>query len=92
LRKRNSDFRSLNVTIYEYALLSPLPSGRETFHAKVILVDDSAYYTGSSNFMRSALDRSLECGVIVRGQSAHELYGVLEGLIAVASRIDGSAR
>jgi phosphatidylserine/phosphatidylglycerophosphate/cardiolipin synthase-like enzyme len=62
----------------------------ETFHAKVILVDNCAYYAGSSNFMGSALDRSLECGVIVHGRSAHELYGVVEALIAVASRIDAA--
>jgi hypothetical protein len=57
----------------------------------VILVDDSAYYAGSSNFMKSALDRSLECGVIVRGRSAHELYGVVEALISVALRVDAAA-
>ena len=90
-RKRRNDFRRLGVMAFEYALLSPLPSRRETFHAKVILVDDRAYYTGSSNFMRSALDRSLECGVIVHGRSAHELYSVVESLIAVASRIDAAA-
>lgn len=90
-RKRKNDFHSLGVIVYEYALLSPLPSRRETFHAKVILVDDCAYYAGSSNFMGSALDRSLECGVIVHGQSAHELYGIVEALISVASRIDATA-
>lgn len=90
-RKRKADFHHLAVMVYEYALLSPLPSRRETFHAKVILVDDCAYYAGSSNFMRSALDRSLECGVIVRGRSAHELSGVVEALIAVAPRIEASA-
>jgi hypothetical protein len=89
--KRKNDFRRLGVVAYEYALLSPLPSRRETFHAKVILVDDSAYYAGSSNFMGSALDRSLECGVIVHGRSAHQLYGVVEALIAVASPIDAAA-
>jgi hypothetical protein len=56
----------------------------------VILVDDRAYCAGSSNFMGSALDRSLECGLIVHGRSAHELYGVVEALIAVATRIDTS--
>src|SRR6185295_19216564 len=62
-RRRAGDFRRLGVLVYEYALPSTLPSGRETFHAKVVLADDSAFYVGSSNFMASALDRSLECGV-----------------------------
>jgi hypothetical protein len=37
------------------------------------------------------IDDALECGVIVHGRSAHELYGVVEALIAVASRIEASA-
>jgi phosphatidylserine/phosphatidylglycerophosphate/cardiolipin synthase-like enzyme len=80
-------FSSLGVLVYEYALPSPLPSGRETFHAKVILADDTAYYVGSSNFMGSALERSLECGVYVRGDSARQLHSVLEALIAVAHQV-----
>jgi phosphatidylserine/phosphatidylglycerophosphate/cardiolipin synthase-like enzyme len=77
-------FSRLGVSVFEYALPSSLPSGRETFHAKVILADDTAYYVGSSNFMGSALERSLECGVFVRGESARQLYNVLEALRAVA--------
>lgn len=80
-------FSRLGVLVYEYALPSSLPSGRETFHAKVILVDDTAYYVGSSNFMGSALERSLECGVFVRGESARQLHSVLEALLAVARRV-----
>jgi phosphatidylserine/phosphatidylglycerophosphate/cardiolipin synthase-like enzyme len=59
-------------------------TGRETFHAKVVLVDESAYYVGSSNFMASALDRSLECGVIVHGNSARDIRNVVEALKVIA--------
>lgn len=89
-RKRKQDFRGLAVSVYEYALPSALPSRRETFHAKVVLVDDTAFYVGSSNFMGSALDRSLECGVIVRGESAKDLCSVVEALKAVATPTDPS--
>jgi phosphatidylserine/phosphatidylglycerophosphate/cardiolipin synthase-like enzyme len=82
--RRKQDFKRVAVAVYEYALPSALPSGRETFHAKVVLVDESAYYVGSSNFMASALDRSLECGVIVKGDSARELRNVVEALKAIA--------
>lgn len=87
-RKRKDEFRRLMVSVYEYALPSMLPSRRETFHAKVVLADDKAFYVGSSNFMASALDRSLECGVIVRGQSARELYSVVAALKAVSRLTD----
>jgi phosphatidylserine/phosphatidylglycerophosphate/cardiolipin synthase-like enzyme len=85
-RRRHSDFRRLDVAVYEYALPSKLPSGRETFHAKVVLADDSAFYVGSSNFMGSALERSLECGVIVRGESARQLHCVLRAIRCIATR------
>lgn len=87
-RHRREDFRRLKVSVYEYALPSALPSGRETFHAKVVLVDDCAYYVGSSNFMASALDRSLECGVIVHGESARELKRVVDSLKAISTISD----
>jgi phosphatidylserine/phosphatidylglycerophosphate/cardiolipin synthase-like enzyme len=86
-RPRAADFRRLGVSIYEYALPSLLPSGRETFHAKVVLADASSFYVGSSNFMGSALDRSFECGVIVHGETARQLRYVLSALQAVARSI-----
>jgi phosphatidylserine/phosphatidylglycerophosphate/cardiolipin synthase-like enzyme len=86
-RRRAADFRRLRVSIYEYALPSLLPSGRETFHAKVVLADASSFYVGSSNFMGSALDRSFECGVIVHGETARQLRYVLAALQSVARLI-----
>jgi hypothetical protein len=82
--KRSADFLRLGVEVYEYALPSSLPSGRETFHAKIILADDKGCYIGSSNLMGSALERSLECGVIITGEIARQLSGVVESLRAVS--------
>jgi phosphatidylserine/phosphatidylglycerophosphate/cardiolipin synthase-like enzyme len=76
-RPRSADFRRLNVSVIEYALPSSLPSGRETFHAKVVLADNAEVYVGSSNFMGSALERSFECGVFVRGDTAKQMRSVL---------------
>jgi hypothetical protein len=84
-RRRAVDFRRLGVAVYEYALPSLLPSGRETFHAKVVLADASSFYVGSSNFMGSALDRSFECGVIVAGETARQLRYVLAALQSIAT-------
>ena len=82
-----ADFRRLEVSVYEYALPSLLPSGRETFHAKVVLADASSFYVGSSNFMGSALDRSFECGVIVHGETARQLRYVLTALQSIATSV-----
>ena len=86
-RRRSGDFKRMGVLLYEYVLPSMLPSGRETFHAKVVLADANAFYVGSSNFMGSALDRSFECGVIVRGEAARQLRCVLAALQSVARPI-----
>jgi phosphatidylserine/phosphatidylglycerophosphate/cardiolipin synthase-like enzyme len=83
-RRRVNDFRRLSVAVYEYALPSSLPSGRETFHAKIVLADDLTFYVGSSNFMGSALERSFECGVVVAGAAAKELHSVLEAVRSIA--------
>jgi phosphatidylserine/phosphatidylglycerophosphate/cardiolipin synthase-like enzyme len=85
--RRAEDFRRLEVSVYEYALPSTLPSRRETFHAKIVLADDSVFYVGSSNFMGSALDRSFECGVVVRGEAAKELHSVLEALRSISKSV-----
>jgi phosphatidylserine/phosphatidylglycerophosphate/cardiolipin synthase-like enzyme len=84
---RAADFRRLNVSVIEYALTSSLPSGRETFHAKVVLADDSEFYVGSSNFMGSALERSFECGVFVRGETAKQMRSVLLAVQSVGKPI-----
>lgn len=79
-----ADFARLRVEVFEYALPSPLPSGRETFHAKMVLADDISCYIGSSNLMGSALDRSLECGVIVKGKTAEYCCRLLEAVRSIA--------
>lgn len=84
---RAADFRRLNVSVIEYALPSSLPSGRETFHAKIVLADDSEFYVGSSNFMGSALERSFECGVFVRGETAKQMRSVLLAVQSVGKPI-----
>jgi phosphatidylserine/phosphatidylglycerophosphate/cardiolipin synthase-like enzyme len=84
--RRDAEFRRLNVAVYEYAIPSSLPSGRETFHAKVILADESTFYVGSSNLLGSALERSLECGVLVHGESARQLHVVLQAIRSIAMR------
>ena len=83
-RRRAADLKRLGLSVYEYALPSQLPSGRETFHAKVVLADAASFYVGSSNFMGSALDRSFECGVVVGGDSARQLRYVLTALQSIA--------
>jgi phosphatidylserine/phosphatidylglycerophosphate/cardiolipin synthase-like enzyme len=84
---RAADFRDLNVSVIEYALPSSLPSGRETFRAKVVIADDSEFYVGSCNFMGSALERSFECGVFVRGETAKQMRSLLLAIQSIGQPI-----
>jgi phosphatidylserine/phosphatidylglycerophosphate/cardiolipin synthase-like enzyme len=84
--KHRADFARLRVEVYEYARSAPLPSGRETFHAKMVLADDVSCYIGSSNLMGSALDWSLECGVLVTGKTAEYCSRLLDAVRHVATR------
>jgi phosphatidylserine/phosphatidylglycerophosphate/cardiolipin synthase-like enzyme len=82
--RRRADFVRLCVKVYEYARPSLLPSGRETFHAKIVLSDDVSCYIGSSNLIGAALERSLECGVLVTGKTAEYCARLLDAVRAVS--------
>ncbi len=43
------------------------PTGSVSLHAKVLVVDHRAALVGSANLTDSAMDRNLECGVVIRG-------------------------
>lgn len=45
------------------------PAGPAALHAKVLVVDQAVAFVGSANLTDSAMDRNLECGVVIRGGS-----------------------
>jgi phosphatidylserine/phosphatidylglycerophosphate/cardiolipin synthase-like enzyme len=49
-------------------------------HAKFCLVDGTAAYIGSANFTENGFRKHFEVGVLVRGQSAHDLWSVVNRL------------
>ena len=59
------------------------PSGREAFHAKVVLGRHGPF-TSARATSGSALDRSFECGVIVHGETARQLRYVIAALQSIA--------
>jgi phosphatidylserine/phosphatidylglycerophosphate/cardiolipin synthase-like enzyme len=52
----------------------------------MVLVDGLSCYIGSSNLMGSALERSLECGVLVTGKTAEYCSRLLDAVRRVASQ------
>lgn len=76
-----------NIRVYNYSLARAGVSGRETFHAKVVLCDDTMAYVGSSNFSAASLEHSMELGVALEGRAAREIAMVVDAVLQVATRI-----
>jgi phosphatidylserine/phosphatidylglycerophosphate/cardiolipin synthase-like enzyme len=76
------------VTIKEYWQQSVDRNGAtgiETFHAKIIVADDRLAYVGSSNFVSASLDRSLECGVLLRGREVRTVAALMDAVEQIST-------
>lgn len=77
----------MNAKVYDYALPRADSTGIETFHAKVVLADWTDAYVGSSNMNRASLERSMEMGVLIRGDGARSVAIVIDAILKAAKRI-----
>jgi hypothetical protein len=80
----------LGVNVREYWHESTTDGGRrriETFHAKMILADDRIAYVGSSNFLTSSLDQSLECGVLLSGIEVSVVTALIDAIERISQPI-----
>src|SRR5262245_9632855 len=59
-----------SVRIFDYFLQHE--DGYETFHAKILVADDTRAYVGSATFLRFRKN-SLELGVMVKGHTARTI-------------------
>ena len=80
-------YRSECVCVYNYSRRRASGPGRETFHAKVILRDDTDAYVGSVNLTRASLEYSMEVGLAVTGKAVRRIALVTDAVIAVAEWI-----
>lgn len=81
--------RDLNVNVYEYRRAHArahraLPL--ETFHAKLVVGDDTAAYVGSANVLGSGDGTSLEAGILVEGRAAAQVARLVDAILQVARR------
>lgn len=74
----------LGVSVVNFHLDRSDAIGNETFHAKVILADDSAAYVGSSNMNQWSFAYSLELGLHVRGEAAAKIATVIQAVREVS--------
>jgi hypothetical protein len=78
--------RALRVSIRDYHLSHSV--GRavpvETFHAKIVVADNSLAYVGSANLLSSSEGLSLEAGTLVDGGTAGQVARLVEAVLRVA--------
>jgi hypothetical protein len=83
---RHSEFHSLGVRVFDYAVPSPDGEGFETFHAKVVLADDATAYVGSANMLVHGR-QPLELGIMLQGGPVPEIAAVVRAIRQVAQPI-----
>jgi phosphatidylserine/phosphatidylglycerophosphate/cardiolipin synthase-like enzyme len=79
-----SRLRNAGVRVYNYSISRAGATGRETFHAKVVLCDADNAYVGSAN-LTAASEHSMELGVALAGRAAGKVAEVIEAVLACAT-------
>jgi hypothetical protein len=83
--------RALRIAVMDYYLPHRAEAGRalpiETFHAKLILADDTHAYVGSANLLRSSADICLETGFLVEGMGASQVARLVDAVMRVARQL-----
>lgn len=77
----------LGVETYNFRLEKTEATGMETFHAKVVLADDTKAYVGSSNMNKWSFQYSLELGLLVSGKAASRIGQVVNAVMKVSTRL-----
>lgn len=78
---------TLGVEVLNFRLEKGEASGMETFHAKVVLADDTKAYVGSSNMNKWSFQYSLELGLLVSGKAASRISQIVDAATKVAMRL-----
>jgi hypothetical protein len=87
LASRANELKALDVSVHDFRIPRPNKRENETFHAKVVRVDSSECYAGSSNMTKWSFEYSLELGFFVRGAAGAKVSALLDAVIAVSNRI-----
>lgn len=85
----NADWlRGLQVSVHDYHLSHGETSGRqlpiETFHAKLVVADETLAYVGSANLLSSSEGLCLETGFLVEGAAASDVARLVDAVLRVA--------
>ena len=77
---------AMQVSVYDYHLSHAATRAVpiETFHAKLVVADDTLAYVGSANLLSSSEGVSLEAGLLVEGGAAAQVARLVDAVLRVA--------
>ena len=84
LKSIENNLLDLGVNIFDYSIERESSSLLETFHAKVIVCDNSYAYLGSSNFHKYSIDNSMELGVLLEGSPVPLLRKLFDVIVSIS--------
>lgn len=87
LRGKAAELKALGVSVFDFRIPRADRPENETFHAKVVRVDESECYAGSTNMTKWSFEYSLELGFHVRGAAAERVSQLLDAVMAVSARV-----
>ena len=87
LRNRLTALNLLGVRVYDFRIFREEVGENETFHAKVVRIDDDECYVGSSNMTQWSFHYSLELGFHVKGTAGKRVSQVLDAIIQVSTDV-----
>lgn len=87
LISRATELQQFNVHVFDFRISREDSAENETFHAKVVRIDDNECYVGSSNMTQWSFDYSLELGFHVCGQAGHRVSLVIDAVLAVSVEV-----
>ena len=87
LLKKSEQLIRLGVRVLDFRISKDEAGEHETFHAKVVRVDDDECYVGSSNMTQWSFNYSLELGFLVRGEAARRVSKILDAVQSVSMAV-----
>jgi len=77
----------LGVQVLDFRISRDEAGEHETFHAKVVRIDEHECYVGSSNMTQWSFNYSLELGFLVRGEAGRRVSQILDAVHSVSVKV-----
>ena len=75
-------------SLYDYHFVSNGGHIDSTFHAKVVVSDDTVAYVGSGDIRRRAFVNNLEMGTIQRGYNAKVISSIINDVVGISKKYE----